>query len=198
MQVVLPDEEFRIGSDRLIDDEEFFTFCTENRRLRIEREPNGEITIMPPAGGETSNRNSDLISQLQWWAKRDGRGKAFDFNSEFFLPNGAARGPDAAWVHNSRLAALTKEQKRRFMYLCPDFVVELISPSDRFSKVQAKMVEWIANGAALGWLIDADKRTVYLYRPGRDPERLVNVDHVDGEGPVEGFRLDLTDIWQGL
>jgi Uma2 family endonuclease len=96
------------------------------------------------------------------------------------------------------LAQLTKEQKRRFMYLCPDFVVELTSPSDRLSKVQAKMVEWIENGAALGWLIDADQRTAYVYRSGRDPERLTDIDHIDGEGPVEGFRLDLTKIWQGL
>ncbi|HJZ95116.1 MAG TPA: Uma2 family endonuclease [Candidatus Solibacter sp.] len=199
MQLQLRDDaEYRIGSDRLIDDEEFFEFCAENRKLRIEREPNGDITIMPPTGGETSYRNIDLASQLHNWAKRDGRGRAFDSNSEFFLPNGAARGPDAAWVDKGRLANLTKEQKRKFFYLCPDFVIELTSPSDRLNKVQAKMVEWIANGAALGWLIDADKRTVYIYRPGRDPERLVSVEHANGEGPVEGFRLDLTDIWLGL
>jgi Uma2 family endonuclease len=139
-----------------------------------------------------------LIAQLYNWAKRDGRGRAFDSNSEFFLPDGSARGPDAAWVHRERLASLTKEQKRKFLYLCPDFVVELVSPSDRLSKVQAKMSAWIGNGAALGWLIDADNRTVYVYRPGSDPERLANVDRIDGEGPVAGFQLDLTDIWSGL
>lgn len=98
----------------------------------------------------------------------------------------------------SRLASLTESQKERFLPLCPDFVIEFISPFDRLNKVKAKMIEWIANGAALAWLIDADRRTVYIYRPGREPEQLADVDHVDGEGPVEGFRLELSDIWQGL
>jgi Uma2 family endonuclease len=196
--VALPEAEWRLGSDRMIDDEEFFALCVENRKLRIERASNGEIIVMPPAGGETSYRNSGLIAQLYNWSERDGRGRAFDSNSEFFLPNGAARGPDAAWVQKDRLAQLTKEQKRKFLYLCPDFVVELVSPSDRLSKVQAKMTEWMENGAALGWLIDADSRTVYIYRVGKEPERLINVDYVDGESPVDGFRLKLTNIWAGL
>jgi Uma2 family endonuclease len=184
MHLELPDAETRVEIvERPMDDDDFFALCAENRKLRIEREPTGEILVMPPAGGETSHRNT---------------GKALDSNSEFFLPNGAARGPDAAWIHNSRLAQLTKEQKRRLFYLCPDFVVELTSPSDRLSKVQAKMVEWIENGVELGWLIDADQRTVYICRPARDPERLVDVDHADGEGRLAGFRLDLVEIWQGL
>jgi Uma2 family endonuclease len=139
-----------------------------------------------------------LAGQLSAWSKRDGRGRAFDSNSEFFLPNGAARGPDAAWINKNRLAKLTKEEKKRFFHLCPDFVIELTSPSDRLSKVQAKMVEWIENGAALGWLIDADTQTVYVYRPGKEPERFVDIDFIEGEGPVKGFHLDLTDIWAGL
>lgn len=202
MQVVLPDVEscapVELRFERPMDDDAFFEFCAENRKLRIEREASGEIIIMPPAGGETSFRNSDLITQLGVWSKRDGRGRAFDSNTEFFLSSGAAYGPDAAWVHNSRLAQFTKEEKRRFLRLCPEFIVELTSPTDRLSKVQAKMVHWMENGALLGWLIDADERTVYVYRSGRNQERLVDIDHIDGEGPVEGFRLDLTDIWQGL
>jgi Uma2 family endonuclease len=96
------------------------------------------------------------------------------------------------------LAQFTKDQKRRFLYLCPDFVIELMSPSDRLSKAQSKMRQWIENGAALAWLIDADQRTVYIYRPGREPELLVGPDHINGEGPVAGFRLELSDIWRGL
>jgi len=202
MQVELPDVEtwapFEIRFERPMDDDQYFEFCAQNRKVRIEREATGEIVIMPPAGAETGNRNNDLSAQLWAWAKGDGRGQAFDSNTEFFLPSGAAFSPDACWVYKSRLARFTKEEKRRFLYLCPDFVAELMSPSDRLSKVQAKMVQWIANGAALAWLIDADERTVYVYRPGREPERLTGVDHVDGEGPVEGFRLELTGIWQGL
>ena len=201
MQVVLPDVETlaRIEIDfRPMDDEEFFAFCAKNPDLRIEREANGDIIIIPPTGGETGNRNYDLIVQLGMWSKRDGRGRGFDSSTGFLLPNGAALAPDASWVLNNRLARLTREQKKGFVPLCPDFVVELTSPSDRLSRVQAKMQQWIENGVALGWLIDADQRTVYVYRPGKDPERLTDVDHVDGEGPVQEFRLELTDIWQGL
>jgi Uma2 family endonuclease len=199
MQMVLNDIEMdspiRIQPARRMSDEEYFRFCMANPDLRIERTAEGEIVIMPPAGGETSNRNMDLSSQLQFWAKHDGRGKAFDSNVEFILPSGAARSPDASWVLQSRLATLTPDQKKKFPPLCPDFVVELRSPSDRLRQVQAKMREWMDNGAKLGWLIDPDARTVYVYRPGRPTERLVGPDRVQGEPPLEGFVLDMTDIW---
>ena len=201
MQVVFPDVETRARMDNgsgPMSEAEFFDFCVQNPDLRIERDANGEIIIMPPTGDESSSQNLDLAGQLYAWSKRDGRGRGFDSNGEFLLPNGAARAPDAAWVLKTRLDRFTKEQKRRFLPLCPDFVVELMSPSDRLPKVKAKMREWLENGAVLGWLIDPDHRTVYVYRPGQEPDALVNVDHVIGEGPVEGFRLDLADIWEGL
>ena len=202
MQVVLPDLEthatFQIQAASPMDDDEFFEFCASKPKLRIERCASGEIIITPPAGAETAYRNSDLTAQLTVWAKRDGRGRAFDSNTEYILPNGAALSPDASWVLKSRLDTFSKEQKKRFLPLCPDFVVELTSPTDRLNKVKAKMREWIENGAALGWLLDADRRTVYIYRPGQEPDRLADIDHVAGEAPVEGFRLDLGDIWRGL
>ena len=202
MQVVLPDVEtrasFEIRAERPMDEEEYFEFCAKNPELRIERNGHAEIIITPPAGAETGFRNSDLTVQLGMWSKRDGRGRAFDSNAEYILPDGAALSPDASWVQSSRLEQFTKEQKRRFLPLCPDFVVELISPTDRLPKAQAKMRQWIDNGATLGWLIDADRRTVYVYRPGREPEELVNIDHLPGVGIVEGFRLELGEIWRGL
>lgn len=202
MQVVLPDIEtratLRIQSDRPMDDDEFFEFCASNPELRIEREAGGEIVIMPPAGFETGYRNNDLSRQLGNWAKSDRRGVALDSNTEYLLPNGAARAPDASWVLKSRLAGFTKEQKKRFLPLCPDFVVELTSPTDRLSRVKTKMREWIDNGAQLGWLIDADRRAIHICRPGREPEEIVNVDEITGEHPVDGFRLELNDIWAGL
>ncbi len=133
-----------------MDDDEFFEFCAGKPKLRIERCASGEIIIKPPAGAETAYRNSDLTAQLTVWAKRDGRGRAFDSNTEYILPNGAALSPDASWVLKSRLDTFSKEQKKRFLPLCPDFVVELTSPTDRLNKVKAKMREWIENGAALG------------------------------------------------
>jgi len=133
---------------------EFFDFCAQNPDVRIERDRNGEIIIMPPAGGETGYRNNALSAQLFLWSEQDRRGRSFDSSTEFLLPNGAALSPDASWVFNSRLDKLTEEEMRRFLPLCPDFVVELmlISPSDRLPKVKAKMREWMENGAALARL----------------------------------------------
>jgi len=202
MQVLLPDVEtrapIRIQAERPMNDDEFADFCAQNPDLRIEREANGDLIIMPPSGAETGFRNSDLTSQLTIWAKKDGRGRAFDSNTEYILPDGAALSPDVSWVLKERLDQFSKEQKRRFLPLCPDFVVELTSPADRLLRVKAKMQQWIDNGAQLGWLIDADHRTVYIYRRAQKPEELVEVGHVVGEGPVEGFRLELNEIWQGL
>jgi Uma2 family endonuclease len=201
MQVVFPDVETRARVDNgggPMSEDEFWDFCARNSDLRIERDASGEIIIMPPTGGETGYRNSDLTMQLGVWSKRDGRGRAFDSNAEYLLPNGAARSPDASWVLKTRIDQLSRKEKTRFPPLCPDFVVELVSPSDRLPKVKAKMREWMENGASLGWLIDPDKRTVYIYRPGLEVEELADADHVVGEGPVEGFRLELADIWEGL
>jgi Uma2 family endonuclease len=199
MEVVFPDiEDLLVMPNPRMDDDWFFDFCVQNSDLQIERTAQGEIVIIPPTGGETSNRNSEISAQLQNWAKADGRGRAFDSNGGFILPNGAVRAPDAAWVRKSWLEKLTKEQKRRHLPLCPDFLIELISPGDRSSRVEAKMREWIANGAELAWMIDPDQRTVTIYRPGREPEQLMNPAFVDGEGPVAGFRLMMTEIWEGI
>ena len=201
MQVVLKDIEaqstIRIQPEHRMTDDEFYEFCCANPDLRIERTADGEIVIMPPTGFETGYRNSDLSAQLREWARRDGRGRACDSSTEYLLANGAARSPDASWVLRSRLDAFTKQQKRKFLPLCPDFIVELTSPSDRLSQVRAKMHEWIENGAQ-GWLLDADKRTAYIFRPGRDPVRIVNPSELIGEDPVAGFRLELHDIWEGV
>src|SRR6266496_2338183 len=196
MQVVFPDIDMptriQVQTERPMNDEEFFDFCALNSDMRIEREPNGEIVIMPPAGFETGYRNSDLTTQLTVWAKKDGRGVALDSNTEYLLPNGAARAPDTSWVLKSRFEKFTKSQKKRFPYLCPDFVVELTSQSDRLAQLKTKMQEWIDNGAQLGWLIDADRRTVHIYRPGQPPEERPDINQLAGEGQVEGFSLDLS------
>ena len=202
VQVLLPDIEtrapIRIHVEHPMNDDEFAAFCTQNGDLQIEREANGDLIIMPPSGAETGFRNSDLTAQLAAWAKRDGRGRAFDSNTEYILPDGAALSPDASWVRIEWLDQFSKEQKKRFLPLCPDFAVELTSPTDRLPRVKTKMEQWMNNGARLGWLIDADPRTMYIYRPGQQTEELKEIDYVLGEGPVEGFRLELTEIWRGL
>ncbi len=177
-------------------DDQLYELCRINRELRIERTARGDLLIMPPTGGETSDRNSELNLQLRTWAKRDATGIAFESSAGFLLPNGAMRSPDAAWVQRSRLAALTPEQKKKFIPLCPDFVIELCSPSDRLSTLHAKMQEYIENGAQLGWLIDPEEKRVYIYQPQSQVERLEHPQTLTGDPVLPGFGLDLREIWE--
>ena len=175
-------------------DDRLYEFCRLNRELRIERMAGGELSIMAPAGGDSSDRNAEIAFQLRLWAKRDGSGRTFDSSGGFRLPNGAVRSPDASWVANARLATLTDEQRQRFLPLCPDFVVELRSPSDSLSALQDKMREYIDNGARLGWLIDPAGGQVFVYGPGMPVERLERPAGVDADPVLPGFRLDMDEI----
>jgi Uma2 family endonuclease len=176
-------------------DEEFFLFCQANRNLQIERTARGEIIVMAPAGGETGGRNANLVIDLGNWARADKSGVVFDSSTGFDLPNGATRSPDAAWVRRERLAQLTANQKRKFLPLCPDFIIELCSATDALRAAQDKMTEWIANGVQLGWLLDPTERNVYVYRPGHTMEQLQNPATVSAEPVLPGFVLDLAAIW---
>ena len=178
-----------------MDEEQFFEFCQLNRDWRIERTAEGDLEIMPPTGWETSARNSEINMRLRLWAKRDGAGATSDSSGGFVLPNGATRSPDAAWLRREGLANLTADQKQRFLPLCPDFVAELRSPSDPLATVQAKMREYVENGARLGWLIDPQARGVYVYEPGKKVRFLEDPDEVSGEPVLPGFALDLRPIW---
>jgi Uma2 family endonuclease len=177
-------------------DDQFFALCQQNRDLRLERTAQGDIIVMPPTGFETGNRNTSITGQLYNWTKKDGTGVACDSSTGFKLPNGADRSPDAAWVLRERLVGFTPEQKQKFLPLCPDFVIELRSPSDRLEDVQAKMEEYIENGTRLGWLIDPQAKCVHVYRPGLMSQVLQGVQKVSGEGELPGFVLDLRDIWE--
>lgn len=176
-------------------EDQFFEFCQINGLWRIERTAEGDILIMSPVGGGGSSRNLDLAAQLWAWAKRDGSGAAFESSAGFTLPNSAMRSPDAAWVRKSRLRNISGEQREKFLPLCPDFVVELKSASDRLATLQAKMEEYIDNGAQLGWLIDPEKRQVYIYRPGTEVQRLEAPETLSGAPELPGFVLDLRRIW---
>lgn len=176
-------------------DDQFFEFCQLNRDLRIERSTKGELIIMSPTGSETGNRNFDFIVQLGIWARQDGTGIGFDSSAGFTLPNGATRSPDAAWIKLERWNALPPEQRVKFAPICPDFVVELRSPSDNLQPLEDKLQEYIANGASLGWLIDRKNRKVYLYRPQQEVECLDNPSTLSGDPVLSGFVLDLSKIW---
>jgi Uma2 family endonuclease len=179
-----------------MDDERLFDFCRINREWRIERTAEGELEIMPPTGWETSDRNSEINMQLRLWAKRISEGVASESSGGFILPSGAMRSPDAAWVRRERLANLAAGQKQRFLSLCPDFVSELRSPSDPLSTIQAKMREYVENGAHLGWLIDPEERKVYVYRPGDTVQVLDDPGTLYGGPVLPGFVLDLKPVWK--
>ncbi len=176
-------------------DEQFFQLCQNNRDLQFERTASGELIIMPPTGGETGNRNFEITVGLGIWNKQYNLGKGFDSSSGFKLPNGANRSPDASWVKQERWEALSPQQKRKFIPLCPDFVVELLSPTDSLKQTQLKMQEYIDNGARLGWLIDAKTRRVEIYRSNQDVELLENPVTLSGEDVLPGFVLDISSIF---
>lgn len=176
-------------------DEQYFQLCQDNRDLRFERTAAGELIIMPPTGGETSRRNAKITQQLLNWAEADGTGIAFDSSGGFKLPNGADRSPDASWIAQERWNALTSDQKQKFLPLCPDFVVELLSPSDSLTTTQQKMQEYCRNGARLGWLINPRARQVEIYRPDRPIELLELPDTLSGEAVLPGFVLNLQLLW---
>jgi Uma2 family endonuclease len=176
-------------------DERFFKLCQDNRDLRLEMTANGELIVMGPTNTETGRRNAGLNFQLYLWARQDGTGVCFDSSAGFTLPNGAKVSPDASWITRDRYEALSDEERERFAPLCPDFVIELRSKTDRLTRLQAKMVEYIENGARLGWLIDPAARKVYIYRPGEEAETLENPEAVAGDPVLPGFRLQLNEIW---
>ncbi|NEO90808.1 MAG: Uma2 family endonuclease [Moorea sp. SIO3G5] len=181
-----------------MDDDQFFEFCQVNRDLRIERTLEGEIIVMPPTGGETSDRNSDINFQLRLWNRQTKLGKVFESSCGFKLPNGADRSPDASWLKLERWESLSKEQRKKFIPLCPDFVIELRSPSDRVKDLKDKMEEYMENGARLGWLIEPNSRRVYIYRPDADVEQLENPATVKGDDSVlPGFVMVMEEIWEG-
>jgi Uma2 family endonuclease len=179
-----------------VSDEEFFQFCRDNRHLRVERTKEGEWIIMAPTGWEGGTRSGENFRQLANWARQDGTGIAADSSTGVRLPNGADRSPDACWVLKSRLAALTPEQRTRFLPLCPDFVAEVRSSSDSLSVLQAKMDEYLACGARLGLLLDPTERIVYVYRPGQAaPTVLDDPETVPCDPELPGFVLDARTIF---
>jgi Uma2 family endonuclease len=175
--------------------QQFYQLCEENPDLKLERNANGELIVMPPTGGETGKSNSTANAQIWTWNDRTELGEVFDSSTGFTLPNKADRSPDVSWVEKARWEALTPEQKDKFIPLCPDFVIEFLSPSDRLTKTQEKMQEYMQNGCRLGWLINRKKREVEIYRPGQDVEVLQSPLTLSGENVLPGFVLNLQKIW---
>ncbi|MBX3290197.1 MAG: Uma2 family endonuclease [Acidobacteria bacterium] len=175
--------------------DEFWEFCSKNRKLRAELTKDGEVIIMPPTGYESSEENVELIIQLGTWAKTDGTGKVTESSGAFILPDGSTKAPDAAWIKKERLEKFTAEERKKFLSLVPDFVIELCSPSDSLSEQQTKMKDWVENGTRLGWLIDPKHRKAYIYRADGSVEVLDDPKTISGEDILPGFELDMSQIW---
>ncbi len=175
-------------------DDAFYALCQANPEVKFERTSVGELIVMPPTGGETGNRNIELAFQLQAWSRQNNLGVAFDSSTMFQLPNGAYRSPDAAWILLKRWEALTLEEREAFPPLCPDFVVELRSPSDSLKAAQNKMQEYMDNGTRLGWLINPKGQQVEIYLQGQEKEVLLAPTSLSGEQILPGFVLNLRGI----
>jgi Uma2 family endonuclease len=178
-----------------IDDEQFYQLCRYNPELNLERNQKGEIIIMPPTGGETGSYNSELNAEFVIWNRQYKLGVIFDSSTCFKLPKGSNRSPDVAYIKKERWEQLTQEEKTKFPPLAPDFVLELMSPSDSLKDTQEKMEEYMDNGVKLGWLINLEKKQVEIYRQGQEKEVLDNPKTVSGEEILPEFSLDLTLIW---
>jgi Uma2 family endonuclease len=175
---------------------EFYKLCAANPDMKLERSARGELIVMSPTGGETGNYNSELTADVVVWNKQSQTGKTFDSSTGFALPQGGDRSPDVAWIPLAKWEALTPEQRRGFLPLCPDFVIELLSPSDSWHQGQKKMEEYQANGCRLGWLLDCKGKRVGIYRLGQAVEILQAPDTLSGEEVLPGLLLDVRFLWQ--
>ena len=175
--------------------EQFTLLCQENDDLRFELTAQQELIIMPPTGSETGQRSGKLFLRVGNWAEADGTGVTFDSSTGFTLPNGAIRSPDVSWIKRERWEALPKEQRAGFAPICPDFVAELRSPTDRLSDLREKMQEYIDNGAQLGWLIDPSDKRVYVYRPGQSIDILDDPATLSEDAVLPGFILRIPELW---
>ncbi|OLP15420.1 hypothetical protein BST81_26450 [Leptolyngbya sp. 'hensonii'] len=178
-----------------VTEDQFLEIVQANPELRLERTATGELLVMSPTGSEGGSYSAELTIDIGIWNRQANLGRVFDSSTGFRLPNGAIRAPDAAWVEQSCWKALTPQERQGFAPLCPDFVLELMSPTDRLEDLQAKMQEYLDNGSRLGWLIDPKTRQVEIYRPGRSVEILDQPAELSGETVLPGFVLDLHRIF---
>ncbi|MEI6409600.1 MAG: Uma2 family endonuclease [Bacteroidota bacterium] len=175
---------------------EFYTFCIENPDLRIERNAQGQIMIMAPTTSETGKQNATISGELYVWRRSNPIGEVFDSSTGFTLPNGAVRAPDASWISAERWQSLAPEQKQKFAPIVPDFVLELRSADQSLPELKAKMEEYIACGARLGWLVDPAKRCTLVFSAVGEPEMVLFEQVLSGKEVLPGFELRMADIFK--
>ena len=191
------DTEFPISLDvhsLHLTDDQFYLLCRDNSDLRLELSAEGELIIMPPAYSETGWKEARIVRRLDAWAEEDGTGRCYGPSAGFTLPNGAKRAPDSSWISHKRWNSLKAEDREKMARICPDFVVELRSATDRLQQMKNKMAEYIQNGARLGWLLDRIEERVYILRTGIQVECLENPTELSGEDVLPGFRFNFKEI----
>lgn len=176
-------------------DEQFYELCRANPDVKFERSATRELIVMAPTGGETGSYNSEINADFVIWNRQTRLGKVFDSSTCFKLPKGGERSPDVAWVTLERWNTLSREQQRKFPAIAPDFVLELLSPTDSLEKTQAKMQEYMQSGVRLGWLVDRDNRYVEIYRINQPVEVLREPELLSGEDVLPGFVLNMDIVW---
>ncbi len=185
--------DLEVPSLKNMTDDEFFDFCSQNKNVKIERDENNQILIMAPTGIGTSSKNLNICVLLFLWNSQSNSGKVFDSNAGFFLPDTSILGPDAAWMSIDKWNSLSEDQKEKFSYITPDFIIELMSPSDRLKDLKKKMVKWIDNGVKLGWLIDPGSQQTFIYRADGTVDKITLFDKkLSGEDVLPGFEFDLS------
>lgn len=180
---------------RPMKNDEFLQLSRDNQDVQIEMTKDGDLIIMPGTGGLTGRRNSRIIRRLDEWAETNATGVAFDSDTIFCLPNGAKKIPDASWLSIEKWNSLSEEEKDKIVPFAPDFAIELRSRTDSLKDLQEKMQEYIENGTSLGWLIDPATRKIHIYRPNSDVEILENPSEISGEPLLQGFTLNVQEIW---
>ncbi|MBD2699455.1 Uma2 family endonuclease [Spirosoma sp. BT702] len=181
----------RLPADLRMNDDKFMRFCQSNSDLKFERRKNGDVIFMANSDGETGNYNFEIAARFGFWNRQAKFGKFFDSSTAFRLADTSIMSPDVAAISQSRWDALTSDERRKILHLCPDFVLELRSPSDRPKDCFEKMDDWINNGCRLGWLIDLANQTTYVYRSNQPREEITGLGVLDGEDVLPGFSLDV-------
>ena len=176
-----------------LSDKEFYDFCAENEMLRVERDENKQIIIMAPTNMDIGRQNFDLAAELAIWNRKERKGVCFDSSTGFTLPDNSVRSPDTSWMSNEKWKNISKEEKQKFARVCPDFVIELKSPSDNEQYLTNKMHKWIENDCSLAWLINPDKKTAFIFRKNGTTDKIIGFNNIlSGEDVLPGFKLALS------
>ena len=195
MAIAIPGLPRRLTLEPLLSDAEFEELCFANADIPFERTQDGVIVVNAPAGFMSGDGNAEITTQIRNWWKQHRRGRVADSSAGFFLPDGSMRSPDTAYLTAAQMATLEKNDLSHFPRMTPAFVIELRSQSDSLPELKRKMEAWIANGAEVGWLVDPYAHSVTVYEAGREVW-VEGGPSVAGSGPVEGFVLDLGEVWR--